>query len=132
MRDRRAHRRLLDEVEGIGLAQAVALHQQVLGPVDQPTGLELVLRRRRAPVVAWTAGRLGFDGPLLLTAGYGLVDGGHQLGSLEWLDQVGGHAGVTGLFDEVALAEGGEDQDRDLISRSRWPVPRPGRRPRAS
>ena len=57
---------------------------------------------------------LGVDGPLLLAAGHGLVDGRHQLDPLERLDQVGGHAGVAGLVDQVALAEGGEDEHRHL------------------
>ena len=57
---------------------------------------------------------LGIDGPLLLAAGHGLVDGRDQLDPLEGLDQVGGHAGVAGLVDQVPLAEGGEDEDGHL------------------
>jgi hypothetical protein len=40
----------------------------------------------------------------------GDLDGGDQLAALERLDQVGEGAGVAGLLDEVALAEGREDQ----------------------
>ena len=91
-------------------------HEHALGPVDQPAGLELVLGTglaRPLPVGDRLPG-LGVDGPLLLAPGHGLVDGRDELDPLERLDQVGGHPGVAGLVDEVALAEGGEDEDRHL------------------
>ena len=44
-------------------------------------------------------------------------DGRQQLTRLEGLDQVGGHAGVTGLLDQIALAEGGQDQHGHLVLR---------------
>ena len=48
-------------------------------------------------------------------AGQGHLDGRDQLAALEGLHQVGRHAGVAGVLDEVALAEGGEDEDGHLV-----------------
>ena len=55
------------------------------------------------------------DGPVLLEARHGHVDGGDELAALERLDQVGGDAGVTRLLDQVALAEGGQDEHRHPV-----------------
>src|ERR1700728_2292806 len=63
------HGRLLDEPEGLGLGHSGPLHQHGLGPVDQATGLELVLGAHRPPgtVLRCRLASLGVDGPLLLT-----------------------------------------------------------------
>ena len=62
-------------------------------------------------------GVLVLDGPVLLEPRRGHGDGGDQLAALERLHQVGGDAGVAGLLDQVALAEGGEDENRHPVVR---------------
>ena len=99
------HRRLLDPVEGLVLAHAVAVHEDALGPVDQLAGLELLLERLG----------LVLERAHLAVASEGDLHGGDELGALERLDQVGQGAGVAGLFDEVALGVGGEDQHGRLL-----------------
>ena len=42
---------------------------------------------------------------------------GQQLAGLERLDEVGRHPGVPGLLDEVALAEGRQQEHRHLVAR---------------
>ena len=41
---------------------------------------------------------------------------GNQLGPLKGLDQVRGHPGLSGLLDQIALAEGGQDEYGHLFS----------------
>ena len=95
------------------LVQAELVHQLALGPVDHLAGLELLLE----------AGGLVVQGPDLLEPAQGHLDRRHQLAALERLDQVGEGTRVAGLLDEVALAEGGEDEHggaalaRDLAGR---------------
>jgi hypothetical protein len=96
------HGPLLDPVEGVALRQPVAVHQEALRPVDDPTGVELLLE----PL------HLGVQRLHLLVAPEGDLDGGQQLGALERLHEVGEGAGVARPLDEVALREGGEDQHR--------------------
>ncbi len=81
---------------------AELVHQLALGPVDDLAGLELLLEARGLVV----------QRPDLLEPAQRHLDRGHELAALERLDQVGERPGVAGLLDEVALAEGGEDQDR--------------------
>src|SRR5205823_2439940 len=98
------HRRLLDEVEGLGLAQLVLVHQLALGPVDDLARLELLLE-----ALVLLVERLQ-----LLEAAERDLERGDQLALLERLDEIRQRAGVAGLLDQVALAERGEDQHRGL------------------
>ena len=76
------------------------VHQQALGPVDDLAGLELLLE----------AGGLVVQRLHLAEPAERHLDRRDQLAALERLDEVGERAGVAGLLDQVALAEGGEDQ----------------------
>ena len=83
------------------LGQPVLVHEPALGPVDDLAGLELLLEARRpgraSAFISWNRPRA------TSMAGMSSL-------RLERLDQVGQRAGVAGLLDQVALAEGGEDQ----------------------
>ena len=55
-------------------------------------------------------GVLGFEGLHLVEAGESDLDGRQQLVLLEWLDEVGKGPGVASLLDQIALAEGRQDE----------------------
>ncbi len=93
--------------------QAVPIHQDLFGLVDDPAGHDLVLGS--------VGGLLGFDGPFLTRPGQDVGDGGQQLTGLEGLDQVGGHPRVPRLLNEVTLAEGGEQEHGHLMTRGDLP-----------
>ena len=82
--------------------QAVAVHQQALGPIDDLAGLELLLE---------ALGLIG-EGLHLMEATDGDLDGRHELAALERLDEIGQRPGVAGLLDEITLAERREDEHR--------------------
>ena len=106
--------------EGVALGQPVLVHQQALGPVDQLAGLELLLE-----ALALVVQRLH-----LLEAAEATSRAGISSLLLERLHQVGERAGVAGLLDQVALAEGGEDSTAarrsPAISRAAVRPSRPG------
>ena len=66
-----AHRGLLDEREGRGLAQLVLVHQHALGSVDHLAGLE----------PTGGVGHLALERDRLAVASEGELDGRHQLGA---------------------------------------------------
>src|SRR5205823_2399963 len=68
--------------------------------VDQLPGLELLLEALHLPLERLDLGE----------ATQGDLDGRDQLALLKGLDQVGEGTRVAGLLDQVALAEGGEDE----------------------
>ena len=84
--------------------EPVAVHQEALGAVDDLAGLQLLLEAR-----VLVEQRLH-----LAEAAERHLDRGDQLRLLERLHQVRERAGVAGLLDQVALAEGGEDQHGGL------------------
>src|SRR5690606_6036394 len=87
---------------------AELVHEPALGPVDDLAGLELLLEAGRLLVQ-----RLDLGEPPERD-----LDGRDELAALERLDQVGLGTGVTGLLDEVALAERREDEHRaDALGR---------------
>ena len=120
---RSRHRRALDEGERVVLGEAVLVHQQALGPVDQLAGLELLLE------ACWP-GRAAAR--ISLEAAERHLDRRQEVGALERLDEVGQRAGVAGLLDEVALAERGEDQHRGPALAGDLACGRRARRARAS
>src|SRR5271166_1415992 len=114
----RPHRGALDERERVRLAQAAPFHQELLGLLDLPTGLDLVL----GPLgTVHPAGLkpldLLVDRPVLPALGQHPLDRRQKLLAAEWLDQVGGHPGVAGVLDEVPLTEGGEHEHGHLVAR---------------
>ena len=95
-----AHRRALDEGKGVLLGHLALVHQNPLRPVDRLAGFELL-----AEGVDLAGERAEFP-----EAADRHLDGRHEVGLLERLDEVGQGTGVAGILDDLSLAEGGEDQ----------------------
>ena len=66
----------------------------------------------RASSRSWQVVDLALERRELRVPAEGQLDRGDEVALLERLHEVGDRAGVAGLLDEVALGEGGEDQDR--------------------
>ena len=95
-----AHRRALDEREGVLLGHLQLRHQHALGPLDRLARLELL-----AEGVDLAGHR-----PQLPEPADGDLDRRHQVALLERLDEVRQRAGVAGLLDDLALAERGQHE----------------------
>ena len=76
--------------------------QDSLGALDQFSGLQPVAE----------VGDFTFECGQLLEPAHRDLDRRYQVADRERLDQVGHRAGVTGLLDQVALAERGQHDDR--------------------
>src|SRR3954451_13046979 len=95
------HRGLLDEAERLGLGPPAGRLEQALRPVDGLAGLQPVLQRADLRLQALD----------LLEPADRHLDRGHEVGLGEGLDEVGHGAGLTCALDQLALGEGGEDDD---------------------
>ena len=101
-RQPQVHGGLLDPPEGLGLGEVEPLLQDALGAVDQLAGLQPLGQ----------VGDLRLELAELGEAAQRHLDGRHEVVLGERLDQVGHRTGVAGPLDQLALAEGGEDDDR--------------------
>ncbi len=111
MRDLVCMARCWMKVKAWSSAMACWLIRELFGLFDEASGLQLVLGDR-ADLFVDGQGALFKGGP------QHLGHGRDQLGLAEGLDQVGRHARVASLLDEVALAEGGEQEHRDVVARA--------------
>src|SRR3569833_1800586 len=95
------HRGLLEEAERLRLGPPAGRLEQALRPVDGLAGLQPVLQRADLRLQALD----------LLEAADRHLDRRHEVGLGEGLDEVRHRAGLPSPLDELALGEGGEDDD---------------------